>query len=147
MTCFCNHLPANANLADSDILNDISPTTDTSDYVLMARRTESSRPSSDDFTPRSLSKIQTQSIEQPQASTSPSKPSSSDSTPRSLSGVQFQPSGLTAQTLAKAPSSPSPLESYVSNEEDSELIVLGLHIRRAERPVLDPVMLQILESL
>jgi hypothetical protein len=114
MSCFCSHLPANATVADSDILNGSSSTPE---YILTPSKTESSRPSS------------------------------SDSTPRSLSGAQNQSSDLTAQALAKVPAIPSPLESYVSNEEGSELIVLGLHTGRTERPVLDPVMLQILDSI
>jgi hypothetical protein len=61
--------------------------------------------------------------------------------------LQIQSSNLTAQALAKVPTLPSPLESYVSNEEDSEPIVLGFHTRRADRPVLDPVVLQILDSI
>jgi hypothetical protein len=114
MSCLCSHLPANAIVADSDILNGSSSTPE---YILTPSKTESSRPSS------------------------------SDSTPRSLSGAQNQSSDLTAQALAKVPAIPSPLESYVSNEEGSELIVLGLHTGRTERPVLDPVMLQILDSI
>jgi hypothetical protein len=149
MICFCDHLSAYTNLAESDILNDISSTIDSSDYVLMSRRTEFLRPSSDNSTPRSLSKLQTQSMEQAlaKASTSPSRPSSDDSTPRSLSGFQIQSNDLTAQTFAKVPASPSPLESYVLNEQDSERIILGLHTRRADKPVLDPMLLQILESI
>jgi hypothetical protein len=112
MSCLCSHLPANATVADSDILNGSSSTPE---YILTPSKTESSRPSSDDSTPR----IETSNtIQQP-----------------------------TAQVLAKVPTSPSPLESYVSNEEDSEPIVLGFHTRRADRPVLDPVVLQILDSI
>jgi hypothetical protein len=61
--------------------------------------------------------------------------------------LQIQSSNLTAQALAKVPTSPSPLESYVLKEEDSERIILGLHTRRADTPVLDSVMLQILIGL
>jgi hypothetical protein len=101
-------------VADSDILNGSSSTPE---YILTPSKTESSRPRSD------------------------------DSTPRSQLRLQIQSSNLTTQALAKVPTSPSLLESYVLNEEDSERIILGLHTRRADRPVLDPVMLQILISL
>jgi hypothetical protein len=151
MTCLCNHLPANASLADSDILNDISSAIDTSDYILMSRRTESSTPISNDSSPRSLPNLQTQFSEQAlaKASTSPSRPSpsSDDSTLLALSELEIHYSDLTSEALAKVSVSPSPLESYVSNEEDLERIVLGLSTRRAQRLALDPMMLQILESI